>query len=251
MRVDRDVVRVLAPERRFGGAVLQEVARHPVVLAGPGEVLDRLPEVAAVRLGATFAGRSHQDDRETGLEGHGDEGRLAVARDAFDPHALCIDRRQRLQVVERAGRAPGPRAQRSPLLRRAALALVGEPDDARGETGAVVGLDAGGAERNVTPAGGDELLGGRRGGGLLGARESRQRLAGHVAPAEHDQDRHRPLGIRGHNDRHLDVHRDGGMRGVVDVADHAPGHDRLAADRRLHGLGHRPRDFRHVRRTRP
>ena len=30
------------------------------------------------------------------------------------------------------------------------------------------------------------------------------------------------------------------------MADHPPGHDGLAADRRLHGLGHRPGDLRHV-----
>ncbi len=196
------------------------------------------------------AKRTVDDERggasPTRLEGHGDESGLAVARDPFDPHPLGVDRRQRLQVVERAGRAPGPRAQRSPLLRRPALALVGEPDDARGEAGSVVGLDAGGAERDVTPAGGDELLRGRRGGGLLEPGESRQRLAGHVAPAEHHQDGHRPLGIHGHDHRHLDVHAYGGMRGIVDVPDHSASHDRLAPDRGLHGLGHRPRDLRHT-----
>ena len=41
VRVDRDVVRVLAPERPLCGAVLQEIAGHPVVLPGSGEVLDR------------------------------------------------------------------------------------------------------------------------------------------------------------------------------------------------------------------
>ena len=246
MRVDGDVVRVLASERRRGGAVLQEVAGHPVVRAGTSEVLHRLAEVASVRLGAPFAGRPHQHEREARLEGHGDEGGLAVARDSFDPHALGVDRGQRLEVVERAGCAPGPRPQRPPLLGRPAVALVGEADDALGQTGAVVGLDAGGAERHVTPASGDELLGGGRSGGLLEAREPRQRLAGHVAPAEHHQDRNRSFGIHGHDDRHLDVHRDRGVGGVVDVPDHPPGHDRLAADRRLHGLGHRPGDLRHA-----
>ena len=36
------------------------------------------------------------------------------------------------------------------------------------------------------------------------------------------------------------------MSGVVYVPDHPPRHDRLPADGRLHGLGHRPRDPRHI-----
>ncbi len=36
------------------------------------------------------------------------------------------------------------------------------------------------------------------------------------------------------------------MRGIVEVADHSPSHDRLAADRGLHGLRHRPCDLWHV-----
>ena len=162
------------------------------------------------------------------------------------PTRRGVDRGQRLEVVEGPGRAPGPRAQRTPLLGRAALPLVGEPDDARGEAGAVVGLDAGGGERHVAPAGGDELIGGRRGGGLREAREARQRVVGHVAPAEHHEDRDGSLCVDRHDHRHLDVDRDRGMEGVVDVPDHPPGDDRLAADGRLHGLGHRPRDLRHV-----
>ena len=56
MRIDGDVAGGLRAEGRFGGAVLQEVAGHPVILAGAGEVLDRFTEVAAMQLGAAFAG---------------------------------------------------------------------------------------------------------------------------------------------------------------------------------------------------
>ena len=238
---------VLASEGRLGRAVLQEVAGHPVVLAGSREVLHRLAEVAAMRLGAAFAGRAHEHDREARLEGHGDQGRLAVARDPFDADVLGVDRGQRLEVVERAGRAPGPGAQRSPLLGSPALALVGEPDDAGGEAGAVVRLDARGAERDVAPAARDELIGGRRRGRLLRAREPEHRIAGHVAPAEHHQHGHRPLGIHGHDHGHLDVDADRGMGRVVDMADHSAGHHRLAADRGLHGFGDLPGDLGDVR----
>ena len=47
--VDRQVV------RRERAAVLQEVARHPVVFARTGQILDQLSEVAAVQLRATLA----------------------------------------------------------------------------------------------------------------------------------------------------------------------------------------------------
>ena len=217
-----------------------------MVGAGPGQVLDRLSEIAAVRLGAAFAGRPDQRDREARFERHGHQGGLAVARDAFDPDAPCVHRGQRLEIVERTSRAPRPGAQRSPLLGRPAPALVGEPDDAGGQPSAVVGLDAAGVERNVTPARCDELVGRGRSGGLLESREPRQHLAGHVAPAEHHQHRNRALGMDGHDDGHLDLDRNRRIGGVVDVPDHPPGHDRLAADRGLHRLGDRPGDPRNL-----
>ena len=48
-----------------------------------------------------------------------------------------------LEVIEPARRAPGPGAQRAPVVRLARLALVDQADDAFGQAGAVVGLDAG------------------------------------------------------------------------------------------------------------
>ena len=67
-----------------------------------------------------------------------------------------------LEIVEPARRAPRPGAQRAPVVRLARLALVDEADDAFRQARAVVGLDAGGIERRVAPAGGDQLLGRRR-----------------------------------------------------------------------------------------
>jgi hypothetical protein len=57
---------------------------------------------------------------------------------------------------------------------------------------------------------------------------------------------HRPLGLDGQHDRDLDVHRDRRMAELSTCPITPPSHDRLAADRGLHGLGHRPRDLRHV-----
>jgi hypothetical protein len=97
-----------------------------------------------------------------------------VVRFDANPNNIAVGGTSTLTwVVQGATSTPRPRAQRSPLLGRTALALVGEPDDARGEAGAVVGLDAGGAERHVAPAGGDELLRGGRGGWLLRVAETR------------------------------------------------------------------------------
>ena len=219
MRVDRDVAGVLAAERRLGRAVLQEVAGHPVVLARAGEVLDRFAEVAAMQLGAAFARRADEHDRESLVVGHRHERRLAVARDAFDADLLRVHGLVGLEVVEAARRAPRPGAQRAPVVRLARLALVDEADDARGQPGAVVGLDAAGADRRVAPAVGDELLGrgriGRRrrvaavrhGPGRSRARPAaacRAPAASRTA-AEHHHHRHRLRRAGRRHERHLDV----------------------------------------------
>ena len=142
---------VLAAERRFGGAVLHEVAGHPVVLAA-GEALHGLAEVAAQQRGSAFAGRADQHHGEALIEGHGDERGLAVARDAFDADMLRVDGGIGLEIIEAAARAPGPGAQRAPVFRLARLAFVDQADDAAREAGAVVGLHAGGIEAARSPS---------------------------------------------------------------------------------------------------
>ena len=54
MGIDGDVAGGFSTERRFLGAVLQEVSRHPVIFAGAGEVLDRFAPVPSVQLGAAL-----------------------------------------------------------------------------------------------------------------------------------------------------------------------------------------------------
>ena len=114
-----------------------------------------------------------------------------------------------LEIVERARRAPRPRAQRAPVVRLARLALVDEADDALRQPGAVVGLDAAGIEGRVAPAVGDQLLGRRRiaAGGRRAEREAaRPHRPLAAAPgaggcrdcaAEHDHHRHRPFASAG------------------------------------------------------
>ena len=80
------------------------------------------------------------------------ERRLAVARDAFDADALGVDGRIGLEIVEPAGRAPGPGAQRAPIVGLSRLALVGQADDPARQPGAVVGLNAGRARSSRSPS---------------------------------------------------------------------------------------------------
>src|SRR5687767_308482 len=126
MRINRDVAGVFAAESGFRRAVLQEGARHPVVLPCPGEILDSLTEVAAVEFRSTLARRADEDNREPGVEGHRDQGRFAIARHTIDPNLLCVYGWIRFEIVESAGRAPGPGAKRSPIVGLAALALIHE-----------------------------------------------------------------------------------------------------------------------------
>ena len=170
MGIHRNVAGVLAAEIGLRGAVLQEVAGHPVVLARAGEVLDRFTPVAAVQLGAAFAGRTDEDHGESGVEGHGHQGGLAVARNTFDADMLGIHGLVGFEIIQAARGAPGPGAQGAPVVGFAGLALVHQTDDALGQAGAVVGLNAAGVDGGVTPAVGDQLL---RGGRIAARRRAK------------------------------------------------------------------------------
>ena len=107
----------LLPNEDLGRAVLQEVAGHPVILAGPCEILHFLSEIASVRFGATFPGGTHQHNSKASIERHGHERSLSITRDAFDANVLRVHAFVRLQIVETARSAPCPRPQRAPVLR--------------------------------------------------------------------------------------------------------------------------------------
>ena len=236
------------------------------------------PQLRRCELGAAFAGGADEHDGEALVERHRDERGLAVARDAFDADLLGVDGLVGLEIVEAARGAPGPGAQRAPVVGLARLAFVDEADDALGEAGAVVGLDAGGVDGDETPAGGDELLGGGRIGGDwgsgtrssggasgLGAGGSRGSAAagraaaaeggedgsgsetGESAAAEHHHDGDGPLGVGGRDEGHLDIDGDVGIRGIIDVADELFAENGVAGDGGLHRFGDGPGDFRNVR----
>ena len=142
VRIDRNIASGLSAERRLFGAVLHEVAGHPVVLARPGEAFNRFAEIAAMQLGPAFAGRTNQDDRKALVVRHRHQRGLAEPRHAFDPDLLRIDSLVGLQVVEPTRGTPRPGPKRAPIVRAAPLAFVDQPDDALRQSGAVVRLDA-------------------------------------------------------------------------------------------------------------
>ena len=155
----------------------------------------------------------------------------------------------RSRVVEAARRAPGPRAQRAPVVRLARLALVDQADDALRQARAVVGLDAGRIDRRVAPAGGDQLLGRGRiaaGGRRRTPGRARRRPAGGGSPGS---SRPPPNIIitgtgpwrRRRDQRHLDVDVDRGIRRVVHVADSCLPTTGASADRRIGGSRHASR----------
>src|SRR5262249_18172257 len=127
MRIYWNVAGRLSAERGLFGAVIQEVARHPVILAGAGEALDRLAPVASMELGSALARRPDEDGRESLIVGHRHERGLAETRDAFDPDLLRINRLICLEVVETPRRTPRPGAQRSPVIGMSRLSLLTRP----------------------------------------------------------------------------------------------------------------------------
>ena len=229
MCIDGKVASVFAAEGGFSGAVLKEVAGHPVVFAGGGEILDGFAEIAAVELGAARAGGADEHHGETRFEGHRDKGGFAEAGDAFDADDFRIYGGIGLEVIKSARGAPGPGAKRTPIIGFAGLTFVAQADDAFGETGAVIGLNAVRSNRGVTPTSGEELLGGGRifeRPAKVGETIGRLRGAGrtwHTATAEaakHHEGGHGAFGIGRCDDCHLDFDIDRGKRGIVDVAIH-------------------------------
>ena len=85
----------------------------------------------------------------------------------LDADMLRVDRLFGFQIVQPARCTPSPGAQRSPVIGFACLALVGQANNALGETSTVVGLNTGGIERGIAPACGDQLLGRWRNGSRL------------------------------------------------------------------------------------
>src|SRR5215469_16357704 len=110
----------------------------------------------------------------------------------LDRNVRGVDRMIGLEVIDGPACAPRPCAQRAPIVDGARLSFIDQTDDALGEAGAVIGLDAGGVEYGVAPALCENLLlprrteivGGpaRRGCGT--ARRRRSAAGAEAEPAE-------------------------------------------------------------------
>src|SRR6185369_2652023 len=111
-----------------------------------------------------------------------------VARNAFDADALRIYGGNRLEIIQTTSRAPCPRAQRTPVVRLASLALVHQSDNALGQTLAIIRLNAAGIDGCVSPTRGDQL---QRRGKMAIASDRRWRVGRswlrQAATAEHHQ----------------------------------------------------------------
>src|SRR5271165_627461 len=124
-----------------------------------------------------------------------------------------------LKIIESAAGSPGPGTQRAPVVGLARLALVAQADDALGEPGSVVGLNAGGDVDGVSPAPGKQLLL-PGGAGIRRLRRQTLHERGHESGIEGKFHHHRDGagGVGGGGQRELNVDGDEGIRRVVDVA---------------------------------
>jgi len=121
--IHRQVAGILAPKRSLNRTVFEEVAGHPVILTGVGEILKLLSEVAPVRFGAAFAGGTNQRDRKASVERHSHQGCFPKPRNTLNADTLGVHCLVGFQIVEAARCAPAPGPQRAPVLRLARLSL--------------------------------------------------------------------------------------------------------------------------------
>ncbi len=250
MGVYRQISGVFAAEFRLRSGILQKIPRHPVIFALAGEIFDRLAEIPTERLDAPGPGAADESHGEARVEGHRDQGRLAEAGDAFDADAFRINCRVRFEEIQRARGAPGPGAERAPVVRPAGPPAVGQPDDAPHKPGAIVGLNAGRVQQRVAPARADQLDRGRR----VRARQrgelrkrGRHRIRRKGGTAEQDHQRHWLLHPGGRYDHHLDLHLDVRAVAVVGAAAHFARDNRKRTGAVFGGADHAPFDLRRVR----
>src|SRR5579872_872153 len=76
----------------------------------------------------------------------------------FEADHFCVHSFVRLEIIQRPAGAPGPCPQRAPIIRLAGLAFIDQADDTLCQTGAVIGLNAAGADRRVAPSLCENLL---------------------------------------------------------------------------------------------
>src|ERR1019366_2660514 len=105
-----------------------------------------------MNLHAAFARRTDARNCESRIVRHRERDSLAPARMAFDAHVLRVHRFIRLEIIQHAARAPGPRAQRAPIVHLARLTFVYQADDPLGQARAIIRLDTVGRKHRITPA---------------------------------------------------------------------------------------------------
>src|SRR6185437_1260332 len=115
-----------------------------------------------------------------GFESQRHEGCLSITRYAFDAYMLAVDfRLVGFKVIQCPGCSPCPRTQCAPVFGFPWLPMIAEPDDAPGQTGAVVSLYAVRVDQDISPSVGDQLLGGRRVTCRPGSSETGRSLRGY------------------------------------------------------------------------
>ena len=187
---------------------------------------------------------------------HGDESGFSVARETFDGDMFGVDGAVGFEIVERATGTPSPSAECAPIVRRARLAFVDETNDAFGEAGAVVGLHAGGNERGITPAFGEDLLlpGGAdtvERGPSFGSETPFYGSEDFGAQGKLHNDRNGRGGVGGSGEGELNVDGDEWVRRTVDVADEFFGDDGNVFVNFAGGTDDFPADTRPLAGTRP
>jgi len=86
-----------------------------MVFARPGDVFHQLAPIAAVNLGAAFAGGTDEGDGETLVIGHGHDRSLTIARVALQADLLGVHGFVGFKIIQDAAGAPGPGTQRTPI----------------------------------------------------------------------------------------------------------------------------------------
>ncbi len=154
-----------------------------------------------------------------------------------------------LEIIQCARGAPGPRPQRTPVIRLARPAVVDQPDDPLRETRAVIGLNARGVEEGVAPTVRDQLLGRRRiaaRGRSASARERRRRPTRQSAAAKHHHYRGSAGAIIRRDQNQLNVYVDRWVGRVIDMSHQLPPDHRIPADLFADGLRDDPRHLRNI-----
>src|SRR5262245_40383781 len=148
--IDGQLVPLANPLLQVAGELVAKVLGH---------VVQRLAPVAADQRRAHLARHHGEYCRHPLIAGRCPNHRLAQPRSAGDRDLLGIDRLIGLEIVDRPADAPGPGADRAPLVRRGLrLAfLERQADDALRPLLRAVGLNIGVAERRIAPAAAEDL----------------------------------------------------------------------------------------------